>query len=247
MKIIQITDCHLYADTHHVGYNNINPYQSLASVLQQVAKQNPELVIVSGDLSGDTSVESYRHFKHLWSLSDITAQLMLLPGNHDDRDIIQSEFQPHQLWLNSPLNMRKWHIHGLDTKDAGNRGTLTQAQQLTFQQQLASHPDYHHLVAVHHHPIACGGWMDSHEWTNRAEFVEIVSRYPQVRAVIYGHIHHENEQQLNHCQFLSCPSTCWQWAMQDDFAWSNTEPGFRLLELADDGSIFSKVLRVKQD
>lgn len=244
VNIIQLSDCHLYFSKSKTGYNSINPYQSLAEILQQVRGLSPLLVIVSGDISGDASAESYQHFKQLWRDSGLTSPLMVLPGNHDDLALLNAELSEYRLWTAAPISLGKWHIHGLNTKHKGTLGKLDKGQSESLQNYLQSYANDFHLVAVHHHPLACDGWMDKHEWLNRAEFVRLITQHSQVKAVIYGHIHHDSATQVGDCQYMSCPSTCWQWAMQQDFAFSAERPGFRVMQLAEDGKLSTQVIRI---
>ena len=64
MRLLQLSDCHLFADHAQTGYG-VNPYQSLSRVLECAAGESPDYVIITGDVSGDNSEESYRHFLSL--------------------------------------------------------------------------------------------------------------------------------------------------------------------------------------
>ena len=244
MKIIQLSDCHLYSSKSKPGYNNIVPYQSLAEVLHQIKTLSAELVIASGDISGDGSAESYEHFKQLWIDSGIAAPLMVLPGNHDELSAMQAKLSDYGLFSAAPMKLGKWHLHGLNSMYKGTLGALSAGQSDELQGYLQDYANDFHLVAVHHHPVECGGWMDKHQWLNRAEFVELVSQHPQLKAVIYGHIHHDSVTQIGPCQYMSCPSTCWQWAMQAEFAFTKERPGFRVIHLHGDGRLSTQIQRI---
>jgi 3',5'-cyclic-AMP phosphodiesterase len=244
VNIIQLSDCHLFSSKSKPGYNKINPYLSLANVLQEVRAMSPDLVIASGDISGDGSGESYRHFKQLWCNSGLSCPLMVLPGNHDDLALLQAELTEYLIWTARPIHIGRWHVHGLNTKHKGTLGKLDRKQSESLQNYLQAFATDFHLLAVHHHPLACGGWMDKHEWLNRVEFVELVAQHCQLKAVIYGHIHHDSVQKVGHCEYMSCPSTCWQWAIQEEFAFTNERPGFRVIHLHEDGKVSTEVRRV---
>ena len=105
-------------------------------------------------------------------------------------------------------------------------------------------PEAHHLLVVHHHPFACGGWMDNHSWHNSDTFVAQVSKHQQIKAVIYGHIHHASHRQHEHCWYLSAPSTCWQWAISAQFSTSEEAPGYRVISLNNNGLVDSHIIRI---
>jgi len=250
MRLVQISDCHLFADTGKTGYRDINPYQSLSRVLNKIGPLEPALVIASGDISSDSSLESYQHFSNLWQASNLACKLLVMPGNHDEVSVMQAHFAPQHMSLGGVIGKTDgWQIHCLNSKFAHStaqetRGQVSKSDLLQLQAAISSAPNVRHLLAVHHHPIDCGGWMDKHEWTNRQEFVDLVAAAPQIKGVIYGHIHHASEQQRGECLYMSCPSSCWQWAVQSNFSSSEASPGFRLIELKPSGELSSQVIRV---
>lgn len=241
LTIAHISDCHLFADQQQVGYGQINPYLSLHSVFAQITAQQVDVVIASGDISGDASGQSYRHFHQLWQQSGCQAHLIVLPGNHDNEELLADVVSNQRTWPSPQFRAHNWQVHGLNSKTSDTQGTIHAEQLDIMAQRLAEYPDSHHLLAVHHHPIACGGWMDAHSWLNRDLFMEFVARHPQIKMVLYGHIHHASEHQRQHCRFMSVPSTCWQWANQADFGLSDEQPGFRLLALHPNGQFASQV------
>ena len=85
MIIIQITDCHLFSEVQKIGYNNINPYQSLQHILSEVTLRRPNVLLVTGDISGDGSGQSYQHFSRLLDETGINCQIGIIPGNHDNQ------------------------------------------------------------------------------------------------------------------------------------------------------------------
>lgn len=246
MQIIQISDCHLFADIQKVGYQGIKPYLSLKGVLKEVSSHQPDLLLVTGDVSGDSSLNSYRHFKTLLIESGLTCKISIIPGNHDQLDMLRSEFSDNDLWITSPLNVfnNKWQIHLLNTYHQGALGHLSDQDLAALSHQLQQNPDKHHFIATHHHPLPCGGWMDKHEWLNRQEFTQLIGCYSTVKAVIYGHIHTDIETTINETLYMACPSTCWQWANTESFAVSELMPGFRVINLLENGQISTSVERI---
>lgn len=247
MKIVQITDCHLFSDRDKTAYNQINPYLTLAGVLTKVKELQPDLVVASGDISGDKSLQSYQHFSALWRHHELACELMVLPGNHDDEALMRAHFPVRQFpLLYTPFTLKTWQLHFLNSKFAdGTKGQVSNTDLQQLQRNLSAQPDVSHLIAVHHHPIDCNGWMDAHEWLNRSDFMALVANNPQVKGVIYGHIHHASEQLLGKCRFMSTPSTCWQFANQATFSVSDEAPGFRVLDLGKNADLYSQVIRIE--
>jgi len=247
-KVIQISDCHLYADHNQQGYAGINPYLSLRKVLADVATQQADLLIVSGDLSADGSAASYQHFLTLWQESGINCPYVVLPGNHDVLAVMTTQFPEVNLWLSypywQPLILGRWQIQFINTKTSGSKGYVSPAQLEALSQALFI-ADSPQLLVAHHHPLPCHAWMDTHGWQNAGQLLAVIDNAPQVKGLIYGHIHAEKHDKLGACDFLACPSTCWQWAMQAEFGFSSALPGYRVITLANSAELNSHIMRVQ--
>ena len=247
MKLIQISDCHLFAAPNKISYN-INPLQSLERILTEVKAHRPELLLVTGDISGDGSGQSYRHFSRLLAQAKIDCRVGIIPGNHDNPQQLAANINEEHLWLNNPqlILPNQWHIHLLNTQYQHTLGQISAASLKSLAKYVHQHSNAYHLLAAHHHPISCGGWMDQHQWTNRQEFNAVVAQNQSIKGVVYGHIHMAIEQQQNQCLYMACPSTCWQFANQESFATSNLMPGYRVINLLKDGQITTSIHRLAE-
>ncbi len=244
MKAVQISDCHIYADKHRSGYNDVNPYQSLEKVLKTALQEKTDIVLFTGDISGDATEQSYQHFAELCAEYLGSQPWCYIPGNHDCPTTMLSMFKQHSLCHQSPLKLGKWRIHGLDSHHQKTLGFVSPEALQDLESSIVKAEDAYHLVAVHHHPILTDSWMDKHEWLNRDNFLQMVERLEGLSGVIYGHIHTDSKHQLGNTTLFSCPSSCWQWKMQPDFAFSSELPGYRTLTLCEDGQIETQVTRV---
>lgn len=246
MKIVQISDCHLFADSNKVGYNNINPFQSLEQILAECKAQRPDVLLITGDISGDGSGHSYQHFSHLVQAAQIDCRIGIIPGNHDNQKQLAANVVEEYLWLHNPILVlpNQWHIHLLDTQYHQTIGQISENHLASLADYVQQNSDEYHLLAAHHHPIPCGGWMDKHEWTNRQEFNAVVAKYQSIKGVIYGHIHMAIDQQVNQSLYMACPSTCWQFANQESFATTDIMPGFRVINLLENGQITTSIHRL---
>lgn len=246
MKIVQISDCHLFADSSKIGYNNINPFRSLEQILAQCKVQRPDVLLVTGDISGDGSGQSYQHFSHLIQAAQIGCRIGIIPGNHDNQQQLAANIIEQYLWLHHPRLVlpNQWHIHLLDTQYHQTIGQISENHLTSLTGYVQQHANEYHLLAAHHHPIPCGGWMDKHEWTNRQDFNAVVANHQSIKGVIYGHIHTAIDQQVDQCLYMACPSTCWQFANQESFATTDIKPGFRVINLQENGQITTSIHRL---
>jgi Icc protein len=248
MKIIQISDCHLFADTQKIGYNNINPLHSLKRILAQIKGHRPDVLLITGDLSGDGTEQSYQHFSRLIHEAKIACRMGIIPGNHDNQQQLTANIFEEYLWLNHPhiTLPNQWHIHLLDTQYQHAIGQISEDSLAFLAEYTKIHSNDYHLLAAHHHPIPCGGWMDKHEWTNRQKFNVVVAKQPSIKGVVYGHIHMAIEQRKDQCVYMACPSTCWQFANKETFATTDLMPGYRMINLLGNGQITTSIHRLKE-
>ena len=102
------------------------------------------------------------------------------------------------------------------------------------------------MVSLHHQPVPIGSeWMDRYIVRNAQDFWAIVEPYANVKIVLWGHIHQEFSEQYKHIALLATPSSCIQFTPnKDEFEVQDAMPGYRWLELYDDGTFTTGVERV---
>ncbi|NMH60364.1 metallophosphoesterase [Alteromonas ponticola] len=244
MRLIQLSDCHLFSDIHRTGYASVNPYSSLSKLLSLTASLQPDVVLVTGDISGDDTEISYQHFRTLTqdALKDIP--LLVLAGNHDCNPYFDSMLSEYSLNEGCMLPGGQWVLHGLDTRHEGTLGMVKVDQLKLLSASIASKPETNHIVALHHHPLAANSWMDKHALLNAERLISFIKTTANVKLVLHGHLHFPLHRDINGTPVLGVPSTCWQWQMTDEFAFSTEQPGLRIVDLHDDGSWTTQIRRV---
>lgn len=245
--LVQVSDCHLFADKNKTGYNHVNPYQSLKLLLLKITDLNPDCILVTGDISGDDSEQSYRHFLDLFSQFNLIDKCRVIAGNHDQSSSFNSLFAHKDLAKKAPLQLDNWCLHGLDTRYTATLGQVSTEDLQHLVSNIHANPNHFHLVACHHHPIETGSWMDKHNWLNRDLFVNEIQQLCQVKLVVYGHIHADTHTFLHGCRYQSCPSSCWQFANTPEFSVSKELPGFNLFQLFDDGTFSHSTIRLEKE
>lgn len=246
--VVQLSDSHLFAepDGQLLG---MTTRDSLTAVIDLVLAEQPDidLVLATGDLSQDGTVESYQAFR---SASDrLKAPVRWLPGNHDElREMAiaaqQSDF------LDPVVDVGNWRVTMLDSAVSGAvPGYLEDNQLQLLAQALSEAPQRHHLVCLHHHPVAIGAaWMEPIGLRNPDALFSVLERFPQVRTLLWGHVHQEFDQLCDGVRLMASPSTCIQFAPNShDFALDTLAPGYRWLRLHDDGRLQTGVSRVAPD
>lgn len=247
LNVIQLTDTHLFADDEG-QVKGFQTARSLAAVVDRVRSRptKPDLLLLTGDLSQDETLGSYQRLRS--QLAPLGIPAYWLPGNHD-----QYPEQMAQVLADAPFSVSKWVQQGgwnfvlLDSSQFGQvDGVLSEASLLWLEERLQvdGSPT---LVALHHPPLAIGStWMDRIGLQNRDALFAVLDRYPQVKLVLFGHIHQEFDRVRRGVRYLGCPSTCVQFVPGDEFAIDvGRSPGFRWLTLYPDGSYETQVERVE--
>ena len=266
-RLLHITDCHLFADPNRTGYGNINPYRSLAAILSRVFNQcedKPRVgtheeseppftkthahldgVIVTGDISGDDSEQSYLNFKQLIERY-VSVPLWVIPGNHDNNPYFSQLLGDFWLQAGARQPFGQWCLHGLDTRTTGTQGVIDNQQLLSISNAIAQQENLHHLLCIHHHVYPTGSWMDTHNLQNPEHLIYWLKQQAAVKALIHGHVHTPLRQcvEATKTPIFGAPSTSWQWQMSADFAVSKLAPGYQILTLYPTGNLSVEIERI---
>ena len=248
LTVVQFTDTHFFEspDGRLMGVDTARTFSQVAELAQKQSG-TPDFYLLTGDLSQDETEGSYKRFGE--AVKNFQAPAYFLPGNHDARPVMERAFARSGSPFSTEQNFSKanWHVVLLDTQVPGEVGGHLSKEQLErLDEQLSRHHDKHALVTLHHHPIPVGSsWLDQISVNNADEFLRIVDKHPNVRAVLWGHVHQEFETVRQGVKFLATPSTCVQFKPRTaDFAADNLPAGYRWLRLNPDGSVDSGVARV---
>jgi Icc protein len=245
IRLVQITDTHLFADPSQ-RMRGLDTAQTLRQVVTHVRRHYADAAacLLTGDLSHDGQAGSYRLLQEI--LGALKMPLLALPGNHDNKTLM-AQMLDDRRWRYCPVfDIGPWRILNLDSvvEDA-EHGCLDDAQ-LELTRKALDSPRRHALVCLHHPPLAIGSrWLDRIGLTNCAEFLEAVDHSGGVRGVLWGHIHQEFSERRNGVSLWGTPSTCVQFVPRvDRFAVDSRAPGYRVLDLRKDGTLGSHVERV---
>lgn len=274
ITLVQLSDCHLLKDKNKTGYAGIAPYHSLESVLNHAVypftegsidstedatqstshARHKAIMLVTGDISGDNSLESYQHFTRLMEryVADTKVEWFVLAGNHDNNPHFDRVLGKRHLKSGKPIRFQGWHIHGLDTRSSKDihtaAGEINDEDVHALEHAIAQFPNEKHVIALHHHVLPSNSWMDKHELTSAQKIVALTEKYSQIKILIHGHVHSPLRQSIsiNDTPSYGSPSTCWQWKMQAEFGVCNEAPGYQVVELHEHGAVNVTVKRVEK-
>ena len=195
--LVQLSDSHLFADADG-SLLGLKTAQSLQQVIDLVRAEQPRIdgLLATGDLTQDGSVEAYQLFRHM--TSPLGGVARWIPGNHDQLAQMREAAVQSRL-LEPVIDIGNWRITLLNSAvPHSTPGYLEDDQLQLLAQSLSEAPDRHHLVCLHHHPVSVGSeWIEPIGLRNAKEFWAVLDRFPQVRAVLWGHIHQPFDQQRN--------------------------------------------------
>jgi 3',5'-cyclic-AMP phosphodiesterase len=245
LRIAQVTDLHLFAESDQclLGMPTLRSFNTLIAQLQQI-QPRPDLLLLTGDLSQDGTAESYQRLQTL--LRPLGIPTYWLPGNHDDVEVMEralTEFHPDK-----SFRCGGWQFILMNSQVPGCvHGEFSRESLDWLDRQLDQNPDVPTLISFHHPPFLVNStWLDTSALQNTPEFLEIVDRYPQIKLVVFGHIHQEFQKRRKAVTYLGTPSTCIQFACEsDEFALGEEKPGFRLIQLYADETWESQVKRIE--
>ncbi len=248
LRIVQITDSHLYADPNGslAGINTLHSFHAVLELIRSPVL-TADMILATGDLVHDASLTGYQRIKD--ALSEFGVPVYCLPGNHDLPQVMAECL--NQGTISSPkwITRGNWLIMMLDSTIRGEEGGhLSEAELQQLQQGLERYPDHHALICLHHHPVPIGSaWMDRMALDNPERFFSLLQRFPNVRGILWGHIHQAYDARYRGMRLMGSPSTCIQFEPRvDHFGIDDEAPGLRWLELYPDGRIRSGIQRLEQ-
>jgi Icc protein len=240
--VAQITDCHLPANPQQ-KYRGIKPHKNLKKLIKKVKAMRPDLLLASGDLSEDGSRASYRALQAYFSPLDIP--VLALPGNHDDAELLAKVFPTSPVDTISASEHGPWQIVRLNSCLPGKpEGRLSKKTLLDIEEFLGFHSRGPIVIALHHQPVAINSpWIDKYRLLEPAAFLKVIDQYPNVKAVVWGHVHQQYEADRNGTAMLAGPSSAINGLKTaQKFTPDPSGPACRWLELKIDGSISTGII-----
>lgn len=242
IRVVQLTDCHVSAKPD-IAYRGINPRTNFESLLGPMRQLLPDLLLATGDLAEDGSHVAYAYLAG--KLNSVAAPLITVPGNHDDFEKQKSVFP--QTPIDQPLCVQKgnWQIIALNSSVKRQvSGSLDEAM-LDGLDRLLEDTDSFKVIVLHHQPIVTGSdWIDKYALTEPEKFWSRLEERKDVKAVAWGHIHHEIKGMRGHIRLMGTPSTSANSVpLQKKFSFDPAGPACRLIELGPIGEVNTRLIR----
>jgi len=231
VRLVQISAALLHAVTEAISRAGI-PWRQFQQVISAVEAEQPDIVLMTGDISQDESAASYA--LAVQALATLPCPWYWLPGNHDQLELMTAE-QP----LHEEVSVGRWRILLLNTQVEGKpHGELGSERLAKLAEQLEQ-DDRPTLIAMHHPPVDVGAvWMDAIGLQDRDAFWALMSKHPHVNIILFGHTHqaYAEHHRVGEATIdvYGCP------AMADQFlpgaehftVDEASRPGYRVIDLA---------------
>ena len=210
----------------------------------------PDAILVSGDVADVPDPAVYARAREL--LDEAGLPLMVIPGNHDDRDLLVAAFGPLPLAGRAgPLRLL-----GVDTSRPGRAdGRLEDHDIEWLDAELGADTETPTVLAMHHPPVHTGiRALDAIGLpaADRVAASDLLRRHPQVQTVACGHVHRAMATALGGAAVVIAPGVSSQLRLdlrpQDDLPIEMTsEPSGLALHVLVDGAIRSHFQPVPDD
>lgn len=214
-RILHITDTHLVVPPARVS-GVLDTASLLEECVATVAAALPrigrvDVLLVTGDLSDDGSLESYELFRRM--VEPLGLPILAIPGNHDLREPMRAAFDDLGLFgqagrLNWVRDIDGLRIVGIDTLVEGSGGGVVNEATLAFLEDAltASGPV---LLAMHHPPFASSiRFMDGIGLAGAEGLADVLERSPAEIRILCGHLHLVATGSIGGIPAIVGPSTC---------------------------------------
>src|SRR6056297_941165 len=202
-RLLQVSDCHLARDPA-ASYRDQNADANLDRLMEPAKRWAPDLLVLTGDLSEDASIESYYRIRD-WARR-IGCPVAWIPGNHDDRELMAPVFDDAGFDSGPVIEGGDWQLALLDSawpNDPG--GELDEARLAPLAELDRDRPSG---VFVHHQPTPVGAaWIDKVGMRSPGRLWARMRELPSARFIAFGHVHQRFRQQVEGIDCLACPST----------------------------------------
>ncbi|HCP81242.1 MAG TPA: phosphodiesterase [Octadecabacter sp.] len=202
MLIAQLSDTHIMAPgekTCGVAEMDAHLRRCVESINAVLPK--PDIVLVTGDVTHKFKEEEAQHAAVI--LSQLEMPLFIVPGNHDDRQVLSRVFGPEicplsdEGYVDYVIDAYPVRIIALDTLHVGHAGGHISAARLDWLRAQLDDATEQPTVIMAHHPPLDIGVPETYEdgFSGAGDLGQLIAQYPNIERVLCGHVHlHTNSR-----------------------------------------------------
>jgi len=199
-RLAQITDCHLLAGADQF-YQQVQPARHLAARVAMLQTEQPDAVLLTGDMTQDHSAASYQLLAQL--LSGLPCPVFCLPGNHDDSAELNHLCQQLPFRPERSLVLANWQLLLLNSKGETPAGVFPPAEQRWLAEQCQHSVADAIWLFCHHHPLALNSFIDKHGQQDEARLWQTIAAEPRITGVAHGHAHHAYQRRKHNVDIVA--------------------------------------------
>lgn len=244
-RLLQFTDTHLFSDPLGT-LRGTRTLASLQACLDHARTRHlpADLIAVTGDLVQDDP-DGYGALELLFA--DLGTPVLLIPGNHDLPGEMRRRFPSPPFQVGGTCAAGRWAVVLLDTSfevSGAGEGQLGPQALRQLAEELDRLHDRHVLACLHHPPVSMEArGLDQLGLADTEAFLATIDGRSNVRGIAWGHAHQSLDLFRNGVRFMCTPATCMQFKPRDPgFAIDDRPPGYRVIDLHDDGGIATEVV-----
>ncbi|MEY3106096.1 MAG: hypothetical protein RIT35_259 [Pseudomonadota bacterium] len=244
--VLQLTDLHLFADPAGL-FNNVNTRDCFIKTIIHVQQhyEQPDLIIITGDLAHDGSTEAYHFIAEALKIFSVPVYYVL--GNHDHPENAYQVYPLEFVSTDKYHSLKHWQIIFVDSNDQpiqdSYEGEVSQAELQRIKALIESYPDKWTIIAMHHNLPAHYDRGIDYEIRNHQQVIQWFEQLPSIKLVVSGHVHQEFVIIQQGICYLSTPSTGYQ-SLSKSKCITNDVPGYRWLKLYNNGRFETDVRRI---
>jgi 3',5'-cyclic-AMP phosphodiesterase len=262
--LAQITDLHI-RERGQLAYGRFDTAPYLRAAIAALGalkglRQQPHALVLSGDLVDHGGAEEYDHLAEL--LRPLAAMQMptyLMPGNHDDREVLRRAFPAHRYLGDGEFVQYVVDIGApgglclvaLDTVEAGaSAGRLCAKRLQWLAATLSRLKGRSVIIAMHHPPFrTLIGHMDRIGLVEGGEeLARLVAAHGGVERIVCGHLHRSIVSAFAGTIASTAPSpahqVCLDLEPEAAGAWILEPPGFHLHAWSGPGQLVTHVAAI---
>jgi len=245
ITIAHFTDCHLFAQNSG-EYFDVNTAQALKNSLKDIKSKKPDLAIFGGDLTQDHTLASYENFVDLIQSAQLDFPVFWLPGNHDEIDMFEIAFKDQNNLLNHKcIDTAHFQILLLNSKSETPSGFIDEIELKQIKKQISEN-EKPSFIFAHHHPLSVEGYIDKHILTNGEYLLSQLNNTDKLALFVHGHVHNEYQKNYLGIDICATPATSIQFKKRTtDWQQENLGPGYRLININEQGEFNTQVIWVK--
>jgi len=217
MKLVHLSDLHL----HEEPVGGFDPVARFGQALDHIARHHGDAdsVVISGDLTHNGTLASYRTLRDKLDASGLPVRLML--GNHDLRANFRAVFPDHPVdddaFVQQAFDAGAHRLVLLDSVDETSHAGLLGPRRLGWlahQLHAARQAGLPVLLFLHHNPAPIGVWASDLLGLEDSDAFRAILREhaSTVRHLFFGHTHYSLSGVLDGVPFSAPRATnhpCW--------------------------------------